>query len=235
MSADDVLSGPGIRGASAITARLRRAIKTGIYATGDQLPPERQLAEAFGAARSTIRKVLENLEDEGLVSRRIGSGTYVSYEGDFEVAANDIADITSPLQLIEARLAIEPHMVRLAAIHGSKRDLDHLAAILKRLEGTSGDKSAFSRLDSEYHLLLARCSQNPLIVHLYQQINDIRSHAQWAAMKDVVLTPEQIDTYNEQHGAILEALIQRDPVRAVEEVRAHLGKARDDLVRAGGV
>lgn len=72
-------------------------------------------------------------------------------------------------------------------------------------------------------------------MHLYQQVNDIRSHAQWAAMKDIVLTPEQIVAYNKQHSAILEALVQRDPVRAVEEVRKHLGKARDDLERVGGV
>ncbi len=65
---------PG-RGAGAITARLRNAIETGVYSDGDQLPPERQLATAFDAARSTIRKALNQLEKAGLVERRIGSGT----------------------------------------------------------------------------------------------------------------------------------------------------------------
>ena len=232
---DDLLTGPAAHGASAIIARIRHAIRTGIYSTGDRLPPERQLAEAFGAARSTIRNVLENLEKEGLVTRRIGSGTYVMFEGDTGGATSDVADLTSPLQLIEARCAIEPHMVRLAVIHGSKRDLDQLDALLKRLKKTTHDKSAFTQLDSEFHLLLARCSRNPLIVHLYQQINDVRSHAQWAAMKEIVLTPDQIDAYNEQHSGILEALMQRDATRAVEEINGHLAKAREDLMRAGGL
>ena len=69
------------RGANSITARLRRAIETGVYSDGDQLPPERQLAVAFGTARSTIRKALDQLELKGFVLRRVGSGTFVSYSG----------------------------------------------------------------------------------------------------------------------------------------------------------
>ena len=65
------------RGANSITARLRRAIETGVYSAGDQLPPERQLAVAFGTARSTIRKALDQLELKGFVLRRVGSGTFV--------------------------------------------------------------------------------------------------------------------------------------------------------------
>ena len=47
------------RTANVIMARLRRAIESGVYADGDQLPAERQLAITFGTARSTIRKVLD--------------------------------------------------------------------------------------------------------------------------------------------------------------------------------
>ena len=87
---------PG-RGASAIIVRLRHAIETGVYADGDQLPPERQLATAFNAARSTIRKALNQLEESGLVVRRVGSGTYVNYAGPLSEPGADIADLISPL------------------------------------------------------------------------------------------------------------------------------------------
>ena len=50
---DQLTMMPG-RGADAITMRLRHAIETGVYSDGDRLPPERRLATAFGAARSTI-------------------------------------------------------------------------------------------------------------------------------------------------------------------------------------
>src|SRR5690606_5103728 len=130
---DDLGFGVG-RGAAAITARLRRAIETGVYSDGDQLPPERQLATAFGTARSTIRKALHQLESEGLVSRRLGSATFVSYAGPPERPSGDITDLISPLQLIEARMAVEPYMTRLAAIHATRRDLDMMETILARLE-----------------------------------------------------------------------------------------------------
>ncbi len=72
------------------------------------MPPERQLAVAFGTARSTIRKALDQLEQKGLVVRRVGSGTFVSYQGPVQDAMADVTDLISPLQLIEARIAIEP-------------------------------------------------------------------------------------------------------------------------------
>ncbi len=229
---DEALRSTANKGASAITARLRRAIETGVYSDGDQLPAERQLATAFGAARSTIRKVLDNLEQEGLVYRRVGSGTFVNYAGPLANTVGDVSDLISPLQLIEARFAVEPTMTRLAAIHATRRDLDSIEDVLARLEGCGNDKNAFSRWDSEFHLLLARCSRNPLIVHLYQQINDARSHAQWAAMKDIILTPDQIGAYNNQHRGIYEALTRRDVTSAVQLIEEHLHKARADLVGA---
>ena len=77
----DVLAlSPG-RANNVILSRLKHAIETGIYAYGDQLPAERQLALTFGAARSTVRKVLDQLEQMKLVTRRAGSGTFVNFPG----------------------------------------------------------------------------------------------------------------------------------------------------------
>jgi DNA-binding FadR family transcriptional regulator len=223
------------RGASSITARLRRAIETGVYADGDQLPPERQLAVAFGTARSTIRKALDQLEQKGLVVRRVGAGTFVNYAGPVQDSMSDVTDLISPLQLIETRFAIEPYMTRLAALHASARDLDAIESILTQLESVGGDQDLFTKLDSEFHLQLARCSRNPLILRIYQQINTVRSHAQWEQMKQIILTREKIDLYNVQHRAIFDALRQRDPQGASEQINRHLETARQDLVGADSI
>lgn len=223
------------RGASSITARLRRAIETGVYADGDQLPPERQLAVAFGTARSTIRKALDQLEQKGFVVRRVGSGTFVNYSGPVQDAMADVTDLISPLQLIETRFAIEPYMAKLAAVHASARDLDAIEAILLQLETTGSDADLFTKLDSEFHLQLARCSRNPLILRLYQQINTVRSHAQWEQMKQIILSQEKIDLYNQQHRAIIEALRQRDAQGASDQISKHLETARQDLVGADSI
>ncbi|MBL8907597.1 MAG: FadR family transcriptional regulator [Rhizobiales bacterium] len=223
------------RGANSITARLRRAIETGVYSDGDQLPPERQLAVAFGTARSTIRKALDQLEVKGFVSRRVGSGTFVSYAGPVQDTMADVTDLISPLQLIETRFAIEPYMAKLATLHASARDLDAMQAVLDRIERVETDADAFTRLDSEFHLQLARCSRNPLIYRLYQQINTIRAHAQWEQMKQIILSNEKMAIYNQQHRAIVEALRQRDVQAAVDQISRHLETARQDLLGADSI
>ncbi len=224
------LAPEAVRGAGGITARLRRAIESGVYQDGEQLPPERQLSMAFGAARSTIRKALDQLEQGGLVVRRVGSGTFVSYAGPLQSPLKDITDFISPLQLIEARLAVEPAMTRLACINASARDLERMAEILENMEACGGDKDVFTRWDSEFHELLARCSRNPLLMHVYQQINEVRAHAQWDAMKEAILTPEHIKEYNRQHRAMYDALCQRDVQAALEMIKMHLATAREDLL-----
>lgn len=227
---DEKLRQAASHNAVAIKGRLRRAIETGVYADGDQLPPERQLAVAFGAARSTIRRALDELEAAGLVVRRVGSGTFVTYAGPLQTPLDDITDLISPLQLIEARFSVEPYMTRLAAINATARDLDDMATALEGLEGCGADKDVFTRWDSEFHELLARSSRNPLMVHIYRQINEVRGHGQWDAMKELILTPEQIAEYNTQHRAIYEALRQRDVQSAEELIRQHLESARRDLI-----
>src|SRR5690606_25394789 len=66
-------------GAAAIAAQLRRAILDGTYGFRERLPAERELASHFGASRSTVREALKQLEEGQLVTRRIGSGTFVNY------------------------------------------------------------------------------------------------------------------------------------------------------------
>ena len=215
-----------------ITARLREAIRSGFYVNGDQLPAERELAERFDTARSTIRKVLLNLEIDGLIERRVGSGTFVRTDDMTMNAAHDIVSRVSPLELIEARLAVEPHMIRLAVLNATANEIKILGSILDDLEQCRNDKEAFSRHDSMFHEWLARSAKNPLLLHLYQQINAVRGHDQWAAMKNKILLPEEIDEYNRQHRAVFEAIEHRDIASAVRHINEHLEKARQDLMGA---
>ena len=108
---------PAEPGVGAIAAYLQRAIGTGAYSEGDRLPPERQLAATFQAARSTVPRALDQLEKAGLVSRRLGSGTFVGATSTGTRRASDLADQVSPLQLVAARLAVEPlhHVARCVA------------------------------------------------------------------------------------------------------------------------
>ena len=217
-------------GSAAIAARLRQAILEGRYADGERLPAERELAHHFDASRSTVREALRRLEETNLVSRRVGSGTFVTYRTAFD--SNNIAEVTSPVELIDVRLAIEPQMARLVVSHATARDLERMGDALRQVEAANRDSEAFSRADEQFHLALAESTRNPLMVWLYRQINDVRCHAQWDAMKDKILISERIDEYNRQHRALYDALCSRDADAAVRIVTEHLEKARRDLLGA---
>jgi len=226
-----VVSDP-VHGSAWIAGRLRQAIQDGGYAYGEKLPAERQLAEAFGAARSTVRLALAQLEQERLVTRRVGSGTFVSHRRGPQ--PSDVAEQTSPLELIEVRLALEPHMTRLAVLNATARDIDRLAQLIDRLERDCADGEGFTQWDEAFHLAIAECTRNPLLVTIYRQINEVRTHKQWNAMKDKVLTPERIADYNRDHRNLFEAIRSRDLESAVAILTNHLHQARRQLLGAGG-
>ena len=100
------------------------------------------------------------------------------------------------------------------------------------LEACGDDRERFSRADEQFHLMLAECTRNPLMVWLYRQINDVRSHALWDGMKDKILTATRIAEYNRQHRELYEALCNRDVDAATRIIAAHLDKARRDLLGA---
>jgi len=225
-----IVPDPG-RGSAWITAQIRQAIVDGAYGHGEKLPAERQLAEAFGASRTTVRIALGQLEEERLVTRRVGSGTFVNYRSRGET--EDIAEVTSPIELIEVRLGVEPHMVRLAVLNSTARDIDRLQEAVERMERGSTDPESFTQLDEQFHMLIAESTHNPLMVWIYREINDVRCHAQWAAMKDKVLTSERIAEYNTQHRNLFETIRSRDVEGAVAIVTNHLHYARRQLLGAG--
>lgn len=218
-------------GVTMIIAELKTAITDGTYGHGQRLPAERELAVYFGASRTTIREALRQLEEKALVTRRVGSGTFVNQSASYH--GGDIAEITSPLELMEVREAIEPHLVRLAVVHAAAKDLELLDKAVQELEACSSSQEAFSKADEAFHLMLADATGNPLMAGIYQQINRVRSHDQWHAMKRKVLSAEVISVYNRQHRAMVEAIRQRDVEAAINVVVEHLAKARQDLVGVG--
>ena len=211
-----------------VAAQLRRRILDGEYAFEERLPAERSLAEEFGVARGTIRSVLQILEEQHLVTRQVGSGTYVTHR---EITnQQEIASVTSPLEMNEVRIAIEPQMVRLAIANASSRELDELREALRQCEDCGGDPEKFALGDAAFHVALAHCSRNKLMYWLYERISEVRRHSQWRTMKAKLLTPERIAFYNGQHRRIYEAIAARDTPSAVKLIKEHLYGVHDDLL-----
>lgn len=232
-SSDGLEEQPGVLppvsgGANAIASKLRAWIIEGDYAYRERMPSERQLAQQFGAARGTIRAALSQLEEMNLITRRAGSGSFIRYRGNAD--HEDITEMTSPLELIEVRIAIEPAMARLAVVNANAQDLERMAGVLERLEQGDKDPEAFSSHDEAFHLSLAESARNPLMLWLYRHINEVRGHAQWAASKNKVLTTQKIKQYNQQHRQLFKMISRRDVDAAERVIREHLLQAKVDLL-----
>ncbi len=213
---------------SSVVSQLRNMILDGRYSHEERLPAERNLAEEFEVSRGTIRTALQNLEEQNLVTRKVGSGTYVTHR-EFS-NQHDISSITSPLEMVEVRIAIEPQMVRLAITNASHRDLEELRNALQQCEECGGDAEKFARADTAFHMTLAHCSKNKLLYWVYERISEVRRYSQWRMMKAKLLTPARIDYYNGQHRALYEAIAARDANDAIGVIKEHLFGVQDDLL-----
>lgn len=217
-------------GAADISALIRREIIKGNLQLNDKFPPERRLAETYGVARGTVREALMRLGDEKLVEIRPGSGTYVIYSQ--EMPAAGAIENADPLELMDTRFALEPHICRLSVLHGRRADFDLLDDLCRRMEQSSDNSTAFAEADTEFHRTLVQSTRNGLLIWIIDQITSVRSQDEWTRMRHLTLDDGIIDLYNSQHRQILSALRSREPERAANMMKAHLESARLSLTRA---
>ena len=103
---------------------LRHKIRTGAYEADDKIPSESELALDYGLSRATVRQALSGLEDEGLIRREPGRGTFVndapeSFSGDLELDRS-IDDLISMGQATSVELL---ELEEVAATPKEARDL----------------------------------------------------------------------------------------------------------------
>ena len=169
-------------GAADIAAMLRREISKGSLQLHDRLPPERLLAETYGVARGTVRDALKRLESEKFVEIRPGSGTHIVHDQTDRI--NSPIKQANPLELIDARFALEPHMCRLAVLHGRQQDFDKMEELCGYMDASVGDPVKFAESDAEFHRFLANCTANRLLIWIIGQITAVPSQDEWPRMRD---------------------------------------------------
>ncbi len=229
ISLDAEAAPSGRLGASDLTVILKRAIAQGQYGHQERLPAERELARRFGVARGTLREALHQLEAAGYVERRPGSGTYVIHVDEDTPRA--VVETTRPIDLVDARFALEPHICRLAVLRANLHDFERVEAVLRRMETCGDDIDVFAEADEAFHMMLADITGNPMIRWMMTQVCKVRAHTQWAQVRGLTLDATMIARYNREHRDILDAIRSREPERAAECMKAHLGEARLSLMQ----
>ncbi len=205
--------------------RLRDWLGSGAFAPGDRLPPERELSSTLGVSRAELRKALAILEAGGILRRQIGRGTYLMHgrrtpEGGRDFAER-IAARTSPHEAMIARLALEPELAGLAAIHATQQQLSELRVLAAAVRASQSWED-YERLDAELHQAIADAAGNSLLSELHRIVNAVRISVVWPRLDLPPDRPTRDYHSFREHDAILDALAARSRAGAQEAMRAHL-------------
>lgn len=199
---------------------------------GDRLPPETELAAMLNVSRPSLREALRALSVMKVVEIRQGSGTYVtSLQPELLVEHLDFVfslDVSTFLQLLQARSVIEPGISEIAASHITDEEIAGLEALVTQSEHSRDDPHAFMMADAELHRLIANASRNPILIRFMESIGRLGL----ASRRRTTQLPGVVDQVLDDHRAIIQALKARDPLAAREAMRHHLETIQNRLERA---
>ncbi len=207
---------------------IRDLLRSGDILPGQRLPNERKLAEMKGASRTQVRDALLMLQKEGLVERKIGSGTYLSERAPRIIELVDAAVHVSPErshgfhETLEARLLIEPAVAARAAEAPTPQFCRDLDAALERILAAptwlqfKEDIYGFSRL---YYVE----ANNEFLCWTFDQIVAARRMNQFDGGSTQAPVAHLVRKhFHERLSEIADAIASGDPERAKAEVESFL-------------
>lgn len=201
-------------------AALRAFIVAGRYNPGDRLPPERELIVRLGMTRTKLRQALEALEREGTIWRHVGKGTFLAAEGSGRLA--ELGRQVTPVQMMRARLALEPALAREAAIGASEEAVARIRLNRDRAaEAATWDD--YEARDDMFHRAIAEATGNVLLLSLFDRLNQVRRAVAWNTVVRTLPRPPADHSSFAEHDRIVTAIEARDPVAAHTAMRDHLG------------
>lgn len=211
-----------------IVQQVEDSIHKGVLKPGDQLPPERELAEQFGVSRTAVREAVKALHEKGLVEAFPGRGTFIT-DGTSYTIRQSLDRITRKgnegfAYLAEVRAILEPEIAALATSRVEEEDLETLREQVRVMDQAKDDPDAFIEADLDFHLTLAEAAGNPIILSLIDSIVGLLRE-QRLGIFHVDGGPDRGQYH---HKRILDAIEHRDPAGAREAMRAHLKQVRED-------
>ena len=217
-----------------ITTRILEDISSGRLRSGDRLPPETDLARAFGVSRPTVRESLKVLQAMNILESSTGptGGTFVQQidgSGVAEYLKDSIALLLSVnevtlAQLCEAREAIEISTAGMAAARHGEQDLVEIENTIESDELKDPDTVVS---DISFHKAIARASGNPMLSLYMSSI-----HMTIRTLAERYILPEAKQVSQTQHIKIYEAIVDRDVSLARARMQEHLQFASDIYQKA---
>ena len=208
--------------AEIVAKRILEMVTSRALKPGDQLPPERELAEMLNVSRPSVREAIRGLAILGVVTSRQGGGAYISrLDGDallgpirFFLSLEDM----NIRELYDARSLIEGDVARRAAQNMSDAQLTQLQAILEQQEATLADPKAFRVSDFKFHEAIWTGCGNAFLKRIGESLNSLGLEFRRRASEHPTVLAQSM----KDHRALLEALKSRDPVAAAQAAEQHM-------------
>jgi GntR family transcriptional repressor for pyruvate dehydrogenase complex len=205
-----------------IVFKIKDMIEQGTLKTGDQLPTERELAEAFKVSRPSVREALRALESQGFLVSRQGDGTYVTQQ-PIELLIEPFASVIlkekfDQLELFEMRRLIEPQLAYLAAERATPAEIAKMEQSLTIEEQELTSSEHLPTPDKTIHDLIFQAARNKILISIMESLMDslAESHDRYLQMEG---RPEKSLAC---HRNILTAIKAGNGELAADIMREHL-------------
>ncbi|HEX8768598.1 MAG TPA: FCD domain-containing protein [Jatrophihabitans sp.] len=202
--------------------RLGAAIRLGVFARGDQLPPERELAAKLGVSRVNLREAIAALREADMVQTRRGrgGGTTVTYAGSVAQPINRAEVRRQSPQLADAlnyRRVVEPGAAYLAANSRLTADQRDWLAESEAAVRLAGPGPASRIADSRLHLAVATLSGSPMLIEAVTRVQSSLD----GVLCVLTALPGTIEQSHQSHSAVVAAILAGDPLAARAEMERH--------------
>ncbi|MHA6623852.1 FadR/GntR family transcriptional regulator [Pseudonocardia sichuanensis] len=215
--------------------KIKAMIRSGELRPGDRLPPEKELSEALGLSRSSLREAVKALEVIRVLDVRRGDGTYVtSLTPDLLLDAMsfvvDIHQDASVLELFEVRRILEPAATGLAAARASAGDVEHLQGLLSQVHATTSVDDLVAH-DGVFHRYITDLAGNAYLTSLLETLSSSTLRARiWRGLSEEGAVTRTLT----EHRAIVDALARGDATLAAAHATVHINGVAEWVRRALG-
>lgn len=169
-----------VRAYQRVVEQIEQAVLSGDLVPGQRLPSERELMAQFEVSRSTVREALRVLQAGEVIRSKAGdprgpevlpASPTILHKSLHRLARAEQLGLGALLQF---RMLLEGSAYQLAAGLRTEQQLGELEGALQRMvSGVDGDFTAFSHADLAFHEVIARATQNPLIVACGQVVRGL--------------------------------------------------------------
>lgn len=206
--------------------QIRELIFRGRLAPGEQLMPERELAEALTVSRTTVRNAISKLVAIGLLEHRQGQGTFVrsseTRHRDNPLAAAIDDQETTLLDLLEVRLALECSGAALAAQRAEKNDLDHMTRSLEEMEKAALSNRPTVAAETSFHMAVAFATKNPFYVNIMKNFFDLLFARIQNKLVHFYQDQQSHEAIMDQYRSIYDAVSRQDSHAARTAMMQHI-------------